>query len=136
MLCFQRNWFRADLCEMARSCSKLQQVDRLRKYDGSSTIKVFYWGWLRVPEVRMRWKKNNHANRLPKGIVPRRHTARRAGYSGKIFEKAGNAEIAHQQKGKRRRKQTAGAVYPHLPFLTQIYVLESNAPHSRETIRR
>ena len=48
MLCFQRNWFRADLCEMARSCSKLQQVDKLRKYVESSTIKVFYWGWLRV----------------------------------------------------------------------------------------
>ena len=44
MLCFQRNWFRADLCEMARSCSKLQQVDKLRKYVESSTIKVFYWG--------------------------------------------------------------------------------------------
>ena len=49
MLCFQRNWFRADLCEMARSCSKLQQVDRLCKYAENSTIKVFYWGWLRVP---------------------------------------------------------------------------------------
>ena len=48
MLCFQRNWFRADLCEMARSCSKLQQVDKLRKYVESSTIKVFYWGPLRV----------------------------------------------------------------------------------------
>ena len=49
MLCFQRNWFRADLCEMARSCSKLQQVDKLCKYAENSTIKVFYWGWLRVP---------------------------------------------------------------------------------------
>ena len=48
MLCFQRNWFRADLCEMARSCSKLQQVDKLCKYAENSTIKVFYWGWLRV----------------------------------------------------------------------------------------
>ena len=48
MLCFQRNWFRADLCEMARSCSNLQQVDRLCKYVESSTIKVFYWGWVRV----------------------------------------------------------------------------------------
>ena len=28
---FQRNWFRADLCEMACSCSKLQEVDRLRE---------------------------------------------------------------------------------------------------------
>ena len=43
MLCFQRNWFRADLCEMARSCSKLQQVDKLCKYAENSTIKVFYW---------------------------------------------------------------------------------------------
>ena len=51
MLCFQRNWFRADLCEMARSCSKLQQVDRLCKYAENSTIKVFYWGWLRVRSV-------------------------------------------------------------------------------------
>ena len=42
MLCFQRNWFRADLREMARSCSNLQQVDRLCKYAESSTIKVFY----------------------------------------------------------------------------------------------
>ena len=49
MLCFQRNWFRADLCEMARSCSKLQQVDKLCKYAENSTIKVFYWGPLRVP---------------------------------------------------------------------------------------
>ena len=48
MLCFQRNWFRADLCEMARSCSKLQQVDKLCKYAENSTIKVFYWGPLRV----------------------------------------------------------------------------------------
>ena len=48
MLCFQRNWFRADLCEMARSCSKLQQVDKLCKYAENSTIKVLYWGWLRV----------------------------------------------------------------------------------------
>ena len=48
MPCFQRNWFRADLREMARSCSKLQQVDRLCKYAESSTIKVFCWGWLRV----------------------------------------------------------------------------------------
>ena len=39
--CFKRNWFRTDLREMARSCSNLQQVDRLCKYDGSSTIKVF-----------------------------------------------------------------------------------------------
>ena len=45
---FQRNWFRADLCEMARSCSDLQQVDRLCKYVESSTIKVFYWGWVWV----------------------------------------------------------------------------------------
>ena len=51
MLCFQRNWFRADLCEMARSCSKLQQVDKLCKYAENSTIKVFYWGWLRVRSV-------------------------------------------------------------------------------------
>ena len=48
MLCIQRNWFRADLCEMARSCSELQQVDKLCKYAENSTIKVFYWGWLRV----------------------------------------------------------------------------------------
>ena len=48
MLCFQRNWFRADLCEMARSCSKLQQVDKLCKYAENSTIKVFYWDPLRV----------------------------------------------------------------------------------------
>ena len=45
---FQRNWFRTDLCEMARSCSNLQQVDRLCKYAESSAIKVFYWGWVRV----------------------------------------------------------------------------------------
>ena len=53
MLCFQRNWFRADLCEMARSCSKLQQVDKLCKYAENSTIKVFYWGWLRVSFARV-----------------------------------------------------------------------------------
>ena len=63
MLCFQRNWFRADLCEMARCCSKLQQVDRLCKYDGSSTIKVFYWGPLRVPS------QNNFVN-LIKSSIP------------------------------------------------------------------
>ena len=49
MPCFKRNWFRVDLREMARSCSKLQQVGKLRKYAENSTIKVFYWGWLRVP---------------------------------------------------------------------------------------
>ena len=48
MLRFQRNWFRVDLREMARSCSKLQQVGKLRKYAENSTIKVFYWGWVRV----------------------------------------------------------------------------------------
>ena len=52
MLCFQRNWFRADLCEMARSCSNLQQVDKLHKYVENSTIKVFYWDPLRVPRIR------------------------------------------------------------------------------------
>ena len=54
MLCFQRNWFRADLREMARSCSNLQQVDRLHKYAESSTIKVFYWDLLRVPRKQKR----------------------------------------------------------------------------------
>ena len=50
MPCFKRNWFRADLREMARSCSNLQQVDRLHKYAESSTIKVFYRGslWVHV----------------------------------------------------------------------------------------
>ena len=48
MLRFQRNWFRVDLREMARSCSNLQQVDRLHKYAENSTIKVFYWCWVRV----------------------------------------------------------------------------------------
>ena len=48
MPCFKRNWFRADLREMPRSCSNLQQVDRLHKYAENSTIKVFYWGPLRV----------------------------------------------------------------------------------------
>ena len=66
MPCFQRNWFRADLCEMARSCSNLQQVDRLRKYAENSTIKVFYWGWLRVP-VRNAYKKRPA---LRKGALP------------------------------------------------------------------
>ena len=48
MPCFKRNWFRADLREMPRSCSNLQQVDRLRKYAENSTIKVFYRGLVRV----------------------------------------------------------------------------------------
>ena len=52
MPCFKRNWFRADLREMARSCSELQQVDKLHKYVESSTIKVFYWGPLRVQAKR------------------------------------------------------------------------------------
>ena len=63
MPCFKRNWFRADLREMARSCSNLQQVDRLCKYAENSTIKVFYWGPLRVPS------QNNFDN-LIKSSMP------------------------------------------------------------------
>ena len=52
MPCFKRNWFRADLREMARSCSNLQQADKLHKCAENSTIKVFYWGWVRVQAKR------------------------------------------------------------------------------------
>ena len=78
MLCFQRNWFRADLCEMARSCSKLQQVDKLCKYAENSTIKVFYWGPLRVVNVN---EKFNYADENSYKVTARKNRAA----MGKIF---------------------------------------------------
>ena len=68
--CFQRNWFRTDLREMARSCSNLQQVDRLCKYDGSSTIKVFWRDWVRVYTYRMRAVWDFHTARTNRRTAP------------------------------------------------------------------